>query len=113
MIATAPPAATTPGPAPDITPGPAPDITKKPSPEDRGKLVVRWLVGMVLRGRPRTAIAAFNALVGLNEYYRETHARLIELSLSGRPAVAAAAVKALVRARRAYKRYQDGRGRLL
>jgi hypothetical protein len=40
---------------------------------------------VVLYGRPRAAIAAFNALVALNEYFKETHARLIELSRSGRP----------------------------
>jgi hypothetical protein len=87
---------------------PPPDTT--PKPEEPAQLVVRRLAAMVVYGRPRAALAAFKALVALDQYHKDTKARMVELSMVGRPAVAAAAVKALVRAHRARRRYQDGRG---
>jgi hypothetical protein len=45
-------------------------------------------------------IAAFGALIALNKIYKQTHARMIELSKSSRPRVAGAAAKAVVQARR-------------
>jgi hypothetical protein len=68
---------------------------------------------MVLYGKPRRAIAAFRALTVLCEFYRETHARIIELSRTGRPAISAAAAVALVEATLARRRYRDGRSPLL
>jgi hypothetical protein len=68
---------------------------------------------MVLYGRPRAAIAAFEGLVALDQYFRETMGRMVELSRGSRPRVAARAVKALVRARLAERRYRDGRSPLL
>jgi hypothetical protein len=112
MTATATPAAA----APDTMPKPTPaerDTTPEPTPEETAKLVIGRLMGMVLYRRPRAAIAAFEALITLNKIHQETYARMIELSRSSRPALAAAAVKALVRARRAYRRYQDGRDHVL
>ncbi len=63
--------------------------------------VFRRLESMVLRGRPRAALAAYRALTALDSIHREPTARIIELCRDSRPAVAAAAVKALVRARKA------------
>jgi hypothetical protein len=65
-------------------------------------LAVRRLCAVVLYGKPRRAIAAFRSLTALGQFYRETHARVIELSRTGRPSVAAAAVTALVQARLAH-----------
>lgn len=87
---------------------PPPDTT--PTPEETATLVIQRLASMVLHGRPRAAIAAFEALVTLNQFHKESMARMVELSRTSRPAIAAAAVKALVRAKRANRRYQDGRG---
>jgi hypothetical protein len=78
-----------------------------------GELAVRRLIAVVLYGKPRRAIAAFRSLTLLCEFYRETHARMVELSRTGRPAVAAAAVAALVQKRLAIRRYRDGRSPLL
>src|SRR6516225_1530069 len=78
-----------------------------------GELAVRRLAAVVLYGKPRRAIAAFRSLTVLGQFFRETHARVIELSRTGRPSVAAAAVKALVQARLAYRRFRDGRCPLL
>jgi hypothetical protein len=81
-----------------------------PKPEEPAQLIVRRLTVMAVYGRPRAALAAFNALTSLDKYYKDTQARMTELSRVGRPAVGAAAVKALVRAHRARRRYRDGRG---
>ena len=78
-----------------------------------GELAVRRLIAVVLYGKPRRAIAAFRSLTLLCEFYRETHARIVELSRTGRPAIAAAAAGALVEARLARLRYRDGRSPLL
>jgi hypothetical protein len=78
-----------------------------------GELAVRRLIAVVLYGKPRRAIAAFRSLTLLCQFYRETHARVVELSRAGRPAVAAAAVTALVQETLAIRRYRDGRSPLL
>ena len=90
-----------------VPPQAAPDATPM------GELAVRRLIAVVLYGKPRRAIAAFRSLTLLCEFYRETHARMVELSRTGRPAVAAAAVAALVQKRLAIRRYRDGRSPLL
>ena len=77
------------------------------------EVAVQRLIGFVLYGKPRRAIAAFRALTVLCEFYRETHARIVELSRTGRPAIAAAAAAALVDATVARRRYRDGRSSLL
>jgi hypothetical protein len=84
-----------------------------PDATQSGELVAQRLAAVVLYGKPRRAIAAFRSLTVLCKFYRETHARLVELSRTGRPAVAAAAVAALVQAKLAQRRYQDGRSQLL
>jgi hypothetical protein len=104
MVATATPAAATPAAAP-------PDTRPEPTPTETKELVVRRLWAVVLCGRPRAALAAFDALVTLRQFHKETHGRVVELSRSGRPAVAAAAAKALLRARRAFVGHRDGRDR--
>jgi hypothetical protein len=81
-----------------------------PKPEEPAEIVVRRLAVMAVHGRPRAALAAFKALTSLDKYYKDTQARMTELSRVGRPVAAAAAVKALVRAHRARRRYRDGRG---
>jgi hypothetical protein len=101
-----PPPAAAPPPQAAPTPGPA------PTPEETGQLVVNRLTAMVLHGRPRAALAAFEALVALDEYFRETFARMVELSRDSRPRVAARATKALVRGKLAYRRHRDGRSPL-
>jgi hypothetical protein len=83
------------------------------TPEQTAELVVRRLIAVVLYGKPRRAIAAYRSLTVLCKVYRETHARIVELSRTGRPAVAAAAVSALVEAKLAHRRYRDGRSPLL
>jgi hypothetical protein len=88
----------------------APDASTS---EQTEELAIRWLAAVVLHGKPRRAIAAFRALTRLCEFYRETHARIVELSRTGRPAIAAAAAGALVEARLARLRYRDGRSPLL
>jgi hypothetical protein len=90
-----------------IPPQAAPDAT--PSKE----LAVRRLIAVVLYGKPRRAIAAFRSLTLLCQFFRETHARIVELSRTGRPAIAAAAASALVEATLAYRRYRDGSSPLL
>jgi hypothetical protein len=98
--------------AASATPAAAPpEPTPKPTGEETKNLVVRRLWAVVLCGRPRAALAAFDALVTLRQFYKESHGRIIELSRSGRPAVAAAAAKALLRARRAFVRHRNGRDR--
>ncbi len=77
------------------------------------ELAVRRLIAVVLYGKPRRAIAAFRSLTSLCEFYRDTHARIVELSRTGRPAIVAAAVAALVQERLAIRRYRDGRSQLL
>jgi hypothetical protein len=89
------------------------DTTPKPTAEETRELVVLRLARVVLCGRPRAALAAFDALVTLRQFHKETYERMIELSRSGRPAVAGAAAKALVRARRAFVRHRNGRDQLL
>ena len=105
MIAAAEPSATTRTPPPPTPAGPG-------APEQVAELAVRRLCAVVLYGKPRRAIAAFRSLTALGEFFRETHARVIELSRTGRPSVAAAAVTALVQARLAHQRFRDGRGPL-
>jgi hypothetical protein len=78
---------------PDATPRPT---TEASSSEQTEELAVRWLAAVVLHGKPRRAIAAFRALTALCQFYREIHARIVELSRTGRPAIAAAAASALV-----------------
>jgi hypothetical protein len=78
-----------------------------------GELAIGRLIAVVLCGKPRRAIAAFRALTVQCKFYRETHARLVQLSCTGRPAVAAAAASALVEAALARRRYRDGRSPLL
>jgi hypothetical protein len=90
-----------------------PEPTPKPTAEETKELVVLRLARVVLHGRPRAALAAFDALVTLRQFYKESHERMIELSRSGRPAVAGAAAKALLRARRAFVRHRNGRDQLL
>jgi hypothetical protein len=97
--------------APPPQAAPTPDAA--PSPEQTGRQVVDRLTAMAVHGRPRAALAAFEGLVALDVYYRETFARMTELSRDSRPRVAARAVKALVRAKLAYRRYRDGRSPLL
>ena len=97
-------AATAPPPTPDAAPPPV---------ETTGELVVSRLTSMALHGRPRAAVAAFKALVALDQYPPAAMGRMTVLARDGRPRVAAAAVKALVRGRLAYRRYQDGRSPLL
>jgi len=92
---------------PTVPPQPGPDASRSQ------ELAVRRLDSMVLYGKPRRAIAAFRALTVLCEFYRETHARIIELSRTGRPAISAAAAVALVEATLARRRYRDGRSPLL
>jgi hypothetical protein len=65
-----------------------------------------------MHGKPRAAIAAFRALVALDQYYQQLNSRLIELSRTGRPAVAGAAARALVQAHLAHRRWRDGRSPL-
>src|SRR5262245_16272349 len=77
------------------------------------EVAVQRLVGVVLYGKPRRAIAAFRALTALGKFYPETHARIVELSRTSRPAIAAAAAFALVEATLAKRRYRDGRSPLL
>jgi hypothetical protein len=85
-----------------------------PTPEGTARqIVVERLTAMVLCGRPRAAIAAFEGLVALDQHFGETIVRMVELSRKSRPRVAARAVKALVRARLAERRYRDGRSPLL
>ena len=107
MIAAAEPSATTRTPPPPTPAGPGPG-----APEQVAELAVRRLCAVVLYGKPRRAIAAFRSLTALGQFFRETHARVIELSRTGRPSVAAAAVTALVQARLAHQRFRDGRGPL-
>jgi hypothetical protein len=90
-----------------------PKLDAMPAPEETGALVARRLAAVVLDGKPRRAIAAFRALTVLGKFYRQTHARIIELSRTGRPAVAAVAVAALVEATLARRRFRDGRSPLL
>jgi hypothetical protein len=75
--------------------------------------VAQRLAAVALYGRPRRAIAAFRTLTVLCKFYRETHARIVELSRTGRPAIAAAAVAALVQAKLAQRRFRDGQSPLL
>jgi hypothetical protein len=91
-------------------PKPAPNASP---PEQAEELAVRRLISVVLHGKPRRAIAAFRALAVLCEFYKETHARMVELSRTARPAIAAAAASALVQATLARRRYRDGRSPLL
>jgi hypothetical protein len=111
--ATAPPPDTAPQQQAAPPPEAAPTPGRAPTPEETGQEVVSWLTAMVLYGRPRSAIAAFEALVALDEYFQETMGRMVELSKDSRPRVAARAVKALVRAKLAYRRHRDGRSPLL
>jgi hypothetical protein len=93
---------------------PEPDTVPEPTPPEQAKeLAIRQLIGFVLYGKPRRAIAAFRALTLLCEFCPETHARIVELSRTGRPAIAAAAASALVQATLARRRYRDGRSPLL
>jgi hypothetical protein len=115
MIATAEPGADTATRTvqPDAPAPPEQAEPKPATPEQTAELVVGRLTAFVLQGKPRAAIRAFRALTTLCKFYRETFARITELSGSSRPAVAAAAVNALVQARLAYRRYRDGRSPLL
>ena len=93
-----------------------PDNATRQAPPDTTQteeMAIRRLIGVVLYGKPRRAIAAFRALTVLCQFYRETHARIVELSRTGRPTIAAAAARALVEAALARRRYQDGRSPLL
>lgn len=92
---------------PTVPPQPGPDTSQTE------ELAVRWLVAVVLYGKPRRAIAAFRALTVLRKFYGNTHARIVELSRTGRPAIASAAASALVEATLAKRRYRDGRSPLL
>jgi hypothetical protein len=96
-----------------VPPPPTPEGPGPGAPEQVAELAVRRLCAVVLYGKPRRAIAAFRCLTVLGQFFRETHARVIELSRTGRPSVAAAAVAALVQARLAHRRFRDGRGPLL
>jgi hypothetical protein len=93
--------------APPPQAAPTPDAA--PSAEETGRQVVKRLSAMAVHGRPRAAVAAFEALVALDQYLPCARGRMIELSRTGRPRVAAAAAKALVRATRAERLYRDGR----
>jgi hypothetical protein len=92
---------------------PSPQPPPQATTDETEELAVRWLVAVVLKGKPRRAIAAFRALTLLCKFYKETHARIVELSRTGRPAIAAAAASALVRSELARRRYRDGRSPLL
>jgi hypothetical protein len=92
---------------PTVPPQPGPDASQTEEP------AVRWLVAVVLYGKPRRAIAAFRALTVLCKFSGNTHARIVELSRTGRPAIGAAAAVALVEATLARRRYRDGRSPLL
>jgi hypothetical protein len=84
-----------------------------PAATDSEEVAVQRLALVVLYCKPRRAIAAFRALTVLCQFYRDTHARIVELSRTGRPAVAAAAASALVESKLAHRRYRDGRSPLL
>ena len=100
--------------APTAPPPEAPTPQAAPTPEETtGEQVVNRLTSMVLHGRPRAAVAAFEVLVALDQYLPCARGRMIELSRTGRPRVAAAALKALVRATRAERLHRDGRRHLL
>ena len=106
-------ASAAPDPATGAAPGARPPHAGASEGTEPAELAVRRLAAVVLYGRPRRAIVAFRALTVLCQFYRETHARIVELSRTGRPAIATAAACALVEATLAYRRYRDGCSPLL